>query len=67
MSRYSRHRSDAERLASAAALIGVGVLWGMKDGLTPWVTVLCWVGVAAGAVLALIFGARLIQVRRRTR
>lgn len=63
----SRNRSDAERLASAVALIIVGVLWGMKNGITPWVAVLCWVGVAVGAVLALFFGVRLISVWRRTR
>lgn len=67
MSGDSSRRSYAERLASSVALIGVGVLWGMKDGLTPWVSVLSWVGVAAGAVLALLFGARLISERRRAR
>ena len=67
MSGYSVDRSDAERLASAIALIVVGVLYGMKDGVTPWVAVLCWVGVSVGAVLALLFVVRLISVRRRTR
>lgn len=63
----SRRRGDAERLASAVALIVVGVLWGMKDGITPWVAVLCWVGVAAGAVLTVLFGVRLISARRGSR
>lgn len=58
-----RNVSYAERFFLCVAVVVVASLWVTQD-LALWATVLCGVGVAAGAVAAGYFGWRHLASRR---